>query len=189
MNRRFVGRWVTAVALCGEAALAGGRRGRRPGEQKALSAAQLEGLPSPIVRGRPYRFGLSFALWTRVSARRSLIARETGSCSTSGWSAAICGPGVSLPERPARQATERRDEAVRAWLGEHPSGDCSAKPRGEKAAKSMGADETGLSSRANYGLYFAPKGHTPVIRLLGKGLFLVDDFEPHQPGQAALHDR
>src|SRR4051812_6410456 len=30
VNRRFVGRWVTAAAQCGEAALAGGRRGRRP---------------------------------------------------------------------------------------------------------------------------------------------------------------
>ena len=43
VNRRFVGRWVTAAAQCGEAALAGGRRGRCPGEQKALSAAQQEG--------------------------------------------------------------------------------------------------------------------------------------------------
>src|SRR3954453_11890010 len=62
VNRRFVGRWVKAAAQCGEAALAGGRRGRRPGEQKALSAAQQEGLRSMIVRGCPDRFGLSFAL-------------------------------------------------------------------------------------------------------------------------------
>ena len=77
VNRRFVGRWVTAAAQCGEAALAGGRRGRRPGEQKALSAAQQEGLRSLIVRGSPDYFGLSFALWTR-QAVRALIARETG---------------------------------------------------------------------------------------------------------------
>jgi transposase len=43
VNRRFVGRWVKAAAQRGAAALAGGRRGRRPGEQKALSAAQEEG--------------------------------------------------------------------------------------------------------------------------------------------------
>ena len=30
------------------------------------------------------------------------------------------------------------------------------------------ADETGLSSRANYGRSFAPRGHTPVIRRPGK---------------------
>ena len=30
------------------------------------------------------------------------------------------------------------------------------------------ADETGLSSRANYGRSFAPRGHTPIIRRPGK---------------------
>jgi transposase len=43
VNRRFVGQWVKAAAQCGATALAGRRRGRRPGEQKALSAAQEEG--------------------------------------------------------------------------------------------------------------------------------------------------
>jgi transposase len=39
VNRRFVGEWVKAATQSGAAALAGRRRGRRPGEQKALSAA------------------------------------------------------------------------------------------------------------------------------------------------------
>ena len=62
VNRRFVGRWVKIAAQRGEAALAGGRRGRRPGEQKALSAAQQEGLRCLIARGCPDRYGLSFVL-------------------------------------------------------------------------------------------------------------------------------
>src|SRR6476619_2920582 len=44
VNRRFVGQWVKMAAQDGEAVLASRRRGRRPGEQKALSAAQEEGL-------------------------------------------------------------------------------------------------------------------------------------------------
>lgn len=40
VNRRFVGEWVLAFEASGEAALAGGRRGRRPGEQKALNRRQ-----------------------------------------------------------------------------------------------------------------------------------------------------
>ncbi len=40
VQRRYVGKWVAAVERCGEGALSGGRRGRRPGEQKALSPAQ-----------------------------------------------------------------------------------------------------------------------------------------------------
>ena len=40
VNRRFVGEWVRAFEDVGEAALAGGRRGRRPDEQKALNRRQ-----------------------------------------------------------------------------------------------------------------------------------------------------
>ena len=161
VNRRFVGRWVTAAAQSGEAALAGGRRGRRPGEQKALSAAQQEGLRSLIVRGCPDRFGLSFALWTR-QAVRALIARETGV-----WLALpVVGRYLRAwgftAQRPARRATERRDEAVRAWLeSTYPAIAHKAKAQG---CEIQWADETGLSSRANYGRSFAPRGHTPVIR-------------------------
>ncbi len=38
VNRRFVGKWVEAEKWAGASALLGGRRGRQPGEQKALSA-------------------------------------------------------------------------------------------------------------------------------------------------------
>jgi transposase len=77
VNRRFVGQWVKAATQSGEAVLAGGRRGRRPGEQKALSAVQEGRLRVLIARGCPDQFGLSFALWTR-QAVRALIARESG---------------------------------------------------------------------------------------------------------------
>src|SRR5688572_11906340 len=65
VNRRFVGQWVKVAAQRGEAVLAGRRRGRRPGEQKALSAAQEDRLRVLVARGCPDQFGLSFALWTR----------------------------------------------------------------------------------------------------------------------------
>jgi transposase len=165
VNRRFVGRWVKAAAQCGEAALAGGRRGRRPGEQKALSAAQQEGLRSMIVRGCPDQFGLSFALWTR-QAVRALIARETGVWLTLPVVGRYLRAWGFTAQRPARRATERRDEAVRAWLE-------STYPAIARKAKAQGcdihwADETGLSSRANYGRSFAPRGQTPVIRRPGR---------------------
>src|SRR4029079_4395339 len=99
----------------GEAVLAGGRRGRRPGEQKALSAVQEGRLRVLIARGGPDQFGLSFALWTR-QAVRALIAREIGvwlSLSVVGRYLRAWG---FTAQRPARRASERRDEAVRAWL-------------------------------------------------------------------------
>src|SRR5690348_9996880 len=165
VNSRFVGQWVKAAAQCGEAALASRRRGRRPGEQKALSTVQEDRLRLLIARGCPDQFGLSFALWTR-QAVRALIARESGV-----WlSLPVVGRylrawGVTA-QRPMRGATERQDEVIRAWLE-------STYPAIVQRAKTQGceiqwADETGLSSRANYGRSFAPGGHTPVLRRPGK---------------------
>src|SRR4051812_34790970 len=161
VNRRFVGQWVKAAAQSGEAVLAGRRRGRRPGEQKALSAAQEARLRGLIARGCPDQVGLSFTLWTR-QAVRALIARETGV-----WLALpVVGRYLRAwgftAQRPMRRATERRDEAVREWL-------TNTYPDIARKAKAQGceiqwADETGLSNQANYGRSFAPKGQTPIIR-------------------------
>ena len=164
VNRRFVGQWVKAAAQSGEAALASRRRGRRPGEQKALSAAQEEGLRYLIARGCPDRYGLSFALWTR-QAVRALIARESGVwLSLSVVGRYLRGWGFTA-QRPVRRATERRDEAVRAWLERtYPAIARNAKAQG---CEIHWADETGLSTRANYGRSFAPRGHTPVTTRCG----------------------
>src|ERR1041385_5735329 len=165
VNRRFVGQWVKMAAQDGEAVLAGRRRGRGPGEQKALSAAQEEGLRSLIAPGCPDQYGLSFGLWTR-QAVRALIARESGVwLSLSVVGDYLRGWGFTA-QRPVRRATERQDEAVRAWLE-------STYPAIARRARAEGseihwADETGLSSRANYGRSFAPRGQTPVIRRPGK---------------------
>src|SRR3954453_17789799 len=166
VNRRFVGQWVKVAAQCGEAVLAGRRRGRRrPGEQKSRSATEEDRLRGFIARGCPDQFGLSFGLWTR-QAVRALIARETGVWLTLPVVGRYLRAWGFTAQRPARRATERQDEAVRAWLE-------STYPAIARKAKAQGcdihwADETGLSSRANYGRSFAPRGHTPVIRRPGK---------------------
>src|SRR6185369_5128384 len=91
-----------------EAVLAGRRRGRRPGEQKALSAAQEEGLRYLIARGCPDQFGLSFALWTR-QAVRALIARETRVWLTLPVVGRYLRAWGFTAYRQARRATERQD--------------------------------------------------------------------------------
>lgn len=161
VNRRFVGQWVTAARQSGEAALAGRRRGRRPGEQKALSAAQEEGLRHLIARGCPDRCGLSFALWTR-QAVRALIARETGIWLTLPTVGRYLRAWGFTAQRPMRRATERRDEAVREWL-ENTYPDIARKAKAQ-GCEIQWADETGLSNQANYGRSFAPRGQTPILR-------------------------
>ena len=95
---------------------------------------------------------------------RALIARETGVWLTlSVVGRYLRGWGFTA-QRPMRRATERQDEAVRAWLvNTYP-----AIARKAQGCDIQWADETGLSSRANYGRSFAPRGHTPVIRRPGK---------------------
>src|SRR3954470_6183044 len=156
VNRRFVGQWVKVAAQGGEAALVGGRRGRRPGEQKALSAAQEDRLRVLIARGCPDQFGLSFALWTR-QAVRALIARETGVWLTLPVVGRYLRAWGFTAQRPARRGQERQDYAVRAWL-ETTSTAIAPKAKAPGCQHQWTA-ETGLSRRANYGRSFAPRGH------------------------------
>ena len=161
VNRRFVGRWVEAARRSGEAALAGGRRGRRPGEQKPLSPQQEQRIRRLIADRCPDQLKLPFALWTR-EAVGALIERETGvRLSASALGRTLRAWGFTA-QRPARLATERREPQVRAWLRhEYPAIAARAKAEG---AEVHWADETGLSNQANYGRSFAPRGETPVLR-------------------------
>ncbi len=62
VNRRFVGQWVRACQQASGAALADGRRGRRPGEQKALSGRQETVIRRLFVGRCPDQPKLPFAL-------------------------------------------------------------------------------------------------------------------------------
>jgi len=160
VNRRFVGEWLRAVEEKGEAAFAGGRRGRRPGEQKALTRTQEAMLRRLIVGKCPDQLKLPFALWTREAAAH-LIARKSGKkLSLSAVGAYLAAWGLT-PQKPVRRATERNDAAIQAWLRrDYPA--IAKRARREKAEIHW-ADETGVSNQANYGRSFAVKGQTPVI--------------------------
>jgi transposase len=160
VNRRFVGGWVRAYEASGEAALTGGRRGRRPGEQKALTNWQEAMIRRLIIGKCPDQLKLPFALWTR-EAIAQLIARKTGlrlSLSAIGTYLAAWG---FTAQKPIRRATERNEAAIQAWLAdEYP---VIVKRAKKEKAEIHWADETGVSNQANYGRSFAPQGETPVI--------------------------
>ena len=87
---------------------------------------------------------------------RALIARESGVWLTLPVVGRYLRAWGFTAQRPVRRATERRDEAVRAWLeNTYPAIARKAKAHG---CEIQWADETGLSSRANYGRSFAPEG-------------------------------
>jgi hypothetical protein len=147
------------AAQSGEAVLAGGRRGRRAGGQKALSAAPEEGLRGLIARRCPDQYGLSFALGTRQVVR-ALIARETGVwLSLPAVGDYLRGWGFtaqrSMRRRSALRQAQEAGRGGTGMAGEH----CPAVAR---RARAQGGDihwagKTGLSNPINYGRSFAPE--------------------------------
>ena len=160
VNRRFVGEWVRAFQAAGDAALAGGRRGRRPGEQKALNRRQEAMIRRLIVGRCPDQLKLPFALWTREAVGQ-LIERKTGiRLSLTAIGTYLSAWGLT-PQKPIRRATERDEAAIQAWMQrDYPA---IAKRARKEKAEIHWSDETGVSNQANYGRSVAPSGETPVI--------------------------
>ena len=160
VNRRFVGEWVRAFEALGDAALSGGRRGRRPGEQKALNRRQEAMIRRLIVGRCPDQLKLPFALWSREAVGQ-LITQKTGIQLSLTAIGTYLAAWNFTPQKPIRRATERNEAAIHAWM-EHQYPAIVKRAKKEKAEIHW-ADETGVSNQANYGRSFAPEGKTPVI--------------------------
>ena len=160
VNRRFVGEWARAYETQGSVALSGGKRGRRPGEQKALNRQQEAMIRRMIASKCPDQLELPFALWTR-EAIGQIIERKTGITLSLTAIGSYLAAWNFTPQKPIRRATERNEAAIMAWLeDEYPA---IAKRAKKAGAEIHWADETGVSNQANYGRSFAPQGETPVI--------------------------
>ncbi len=143
-NRRFVGAWVAAVERSGEAALAGGQRGRRPDERKAVSPRQEIGIERRIADRCPDRLDLPFALWTR-EAVGVLVECQTGMRLSKSTIGSYPRDWRFTARRPQKRATERREPEVEAWLGRDYPPVERAKA---EAAEIHWGDETGATRQA-----------------------------------------
>lgn len=160
-----VSKWVRAARAGGRRRLAAGRRGRRPGEQLALSGRQQAWLQRTIRGKNPDQLRLPFALWTREAVRDLIEQRY-------GVRLAIRTVGDYLrrwgftPQKPIQRAYERNPAAVSRWLEqEYPRLRARAKREG---ALILWGDEMGLRSDDARGRSYAPKGATPVIGKAGR---------------------
>lgn len=148
----------------GAAGLAPRKRGRRSGEDRALSAEQEDAVRRIICDKRPEQLKMEFALWSRAAVMQ-LIERECGvklHVRSVGKYLARWG---FTPQKPIKKAYEQRPEAVQAWLDEQ-------YPEIEKRAKTEGAeihwgDETALVNTDVRGRSYAPAGKTPVAYAVG----------------------
>jgi transposase len=165
VHRNAVNRWVKRYREGGFQGLAEQRRGRRPGEQAALSQWQQQQVMALVRNSTPDQLGLSEFLWTRdavtelIASRYGVwLARTTVGGYLRGW-------GFS-PQRPQHRALKQNPAAVRRWLAETYPAICAQARR--EGGLVLWLDEMGVRSDAASGRSWAPVGQTPVIKRTGK---------------------
>ena len=160
-----VNRWIKRYRQGGWAGLGARRRGRRAGEQAALTEIQQQEVIALVRETTPDQLGLAEVLWTR-EAVAELIARRYGvRLARTTMGAYLRGWGFS-PQKPQRRALEQNPAAVRRWLTEtYPAIRARVKREGGVV---LWLDEMGIRSDAAAGRSWAPVGQTPVIKGTGK---------------------
>lgn len=147
-------------------------RGRKRGEGRQLTPEQEAQIRRLICDKTPDQLKLGFALWNRQAVSQLIEERL-------GIKVPIRTIGEYLkrwgftPQKPIKKAYEQRPAQVRKWLEEdYPR--IAARAKGEGAEIHWG-DETGLRSDDVRGRGYAPKGHTPVVRVNNKreGLSII----------------
>lgn len=168
VSRTTVTKWIGMRNEGGDAALAPRRRGRRPGTG-ALRGWQCAKVVNLITDRHPEQLKLPFVLWT-ARAVGQLIEREFGARLADRTVRAYLADWGFTPQRPARKAAGRDDEAVRRWTQEeYPQVRGEARRAG---AMLMWLDETGLRSEEVAGRSYAPRGRTPSVVVSGARLRL-----------------
>jgi transposase len=111
VSRQSVSRWHEAWSRGGTTALKGaGRAGRRP----LLDRADLATVEKALRRG-PRVSGFATEIWT-LPRITELIATLTGVTYHPGHVWRIMGQLGWSPQRPARRALERNDDAIDEWV-------------------------------------------------------------------------
>jgi transposase len=165
VHRNAVNRWIRRYREGGWAGLAEQRRGRRPGEQPALSERQQQELIALVRESTPDQLGLAGFLWTRDAVAELLAQRHGVWLARTTVGGYLRGWGFS-PQRPQRRALEQGPVAVARWLAqEFPAVRAQARREGGVV---LWLDEVGVRSDAAAGRSWAPVGRTPVIKGTGK---------------------
>ncbi|MFD1325824.1 IS630 family transposase [Micromonospora sonneratiae] len=167
VSPRSVGTWWRKYQTAGREALAVPVKSRSgPGElisdvdRATLFQAMADHTPQELLIGGP--------LWTRATVVE-LIRMVVGiSMTEQGVGKWLRRHGFT-PQRPTRRAYQQRPDKVTDWLdNQYPA--IAARARHENAVVAW-TDQCGLrSDTAPPGRSWAPKGHTPVVKVNGKRL-------------------
>ena len=164
LSHPAVSRVIDRYEAEGMAALAPRKRGRRHGEDRALTAEQEAAVRQLISDKRPEQLKMDFGLWSR-SAVMLLIEREYGvqlHVRSVGKYLARWG---FTPQKPIKRAYEQSPVAVQTWLDDmYP--DIAERAKVEGGEIHWG-DETALVNTDVRGRSYAPRGKTPVALAIG----------------------
>jgi transposase len=160
-----VNRWIKRYREGGWDRLSERRRGRRVGEQAALSERQQQEVITLVRETTPDELGLAGFLWTRDAVAELIVqrygvwlARTTAGRYLRGW-------GFS-PQKPQHRALEQNPVAVARWLEEEfPAIRAQARQEGGMV---LWLDEMGVRADQAAGRSWAPVGQTPVVKRTGK---------------------
>jgi transposase len=142
-----------------------GRRGRRTGEKRTLTTEQEKQVKRDLIDKTPDQMKLPFALWTRDAVKLLIKQRFDIKMPIRTVGEYLKRWGFT-PQKPVKRAYEQNSEVVKKWLEtDYPL--IASRAKEEKAEIHWG-DETGIQTGANRVRGFAPRGETPVIRLVAK---------------------
>ena len=160
---------IRAYKKGGMQALKPKKRGRRKGEKRTLTPAQEKEILSLIVDKNPEQLKLKGWMWTRNSVKDLIKQKYEIDMPIRTVGEYLKRWGLTV-QRPAKQEMNQKKEQVDAWLKEqYPA--IHAQAKAEKAEIYWG-DETAVQNVANYVRGYAPKGHTPVVKLQTKKMHI-----------------
>lgn len=165
ISKQTMSLWRKRYLEGGWAALKKRRRGRAVGTDRRLSKEQEQEVQKTIVDKMPDQLKMSFALWSRRAVRQLIKDAYGVSYTLQGIGKLLKDWGFT-PQRPAKRAIERDDEAVKRWKEtEYPQ--LAARAKAEKA-EIWWADETAAKPECHFRRSYSPKGQTPVVKQSAK---------------------
>ena len=145
------------------------KRGRKAGEKRTLNQEQEQEIISMLVDHDPAQLKLKGCMWTRASVKE-LIKLKYGITMPNRTVGEYLHRWGFTVQRPAKRETNQKPEQVEMWLNEeYPA--IHRKAKAENAEIFWG-DETAVQNVANYARGYAPKGHTPVVKVQAKKMHI-----------------
>jgi transposase len=163
---RTVAGWSARLRVSGPEAMGERRRGRRAGEQAALSELQQAQVVQTMAGANPDQLELGEGvLWSRAAVK-ALIVRQCGVALSRQTVGRYLRAWGLTAKKPAKRWAEQDPARVAAWI-EHDYPAIQARAARE-GAKILWADEMGLRAGQTAGTSYAPIGQRAVTPLTGK---------------------